>query len=174
MLDPQLLEIIKHKYNIDGNSVHFSYHKDWKCKEKAIKLARGMSEDSYKKLPSYLHMLKLRVPSSITDVTTHEGRFRYCFMSLATSIGGFSYLCPLLYVDGAFLKTKYNGFMLSVVAVDTGNQLLIVAHAIVGIKIFHVYCYFLKKLKEAIGEPEDLVFISDRHNNISNSLAEFF
>ena len=64
--------LIKNKYAVDGTGymannikeymkkkfgIDMSYEKAWRCREKALTYVRGTYEDSYCKLPSYLHML---------------------------------------------------------------------------------------------------------------------
>ncbi|XP_060974177.1 uncharacterized protein LOC133039328 [Cannabis sativa] len=87
--------------------IQMSYGKAWRCREKALHLARGTPEDSYSKLPSYLHMLQLRNPGTITDFVVEDGRFKYCFFSLGPSIRGFRFCRPVVCIDGSFLKTRH-------------------------------------------------------------------
>ncbi|XP_030505193.2 uncharacterized protein LOC115720176 [Cannabis sativa] len=138
--------LIKDKFATDGSDqlpsdirksmhkdygIQMSYEKAWRCREKAIHLSRGTPEDSYSKLPSYLHMLQLRNPGTITDFVVEDGRFKYCFFSLGPSIRGFKFCRPVICVDGSFLKTRYGGQMLCAVALDAGSHIFPIAFAIV-------------------------------------------
>ncbi|XP_062104417.1 uncharacterized protein LOC133815617 [Humulus lupulus] len=134
----------------------------------------GTLEASYQKLPSYLFMLQQKNPGTLTDFVTEEDRFKYCFFSLGVSRRGFRTCRPVLCVDGTFLKTKYGGQMLCAVALDANNHLYPVAFGIVDSENHDSWKYFMSKLKEAIGEVEDLAFVSDRHASITHALETIF
>ncbi|XP_062085852.1 uncharacterized protein LOC133791959 [Humulus lupulus] len=110
----------------------------------------------------------------LTDFVTEEDRFKYCFFSLGVSRRGFRTCRPVLCVDGTFLKTKYGGQMLCAVALDANNHLYPVAFGIVDSENHDSWKYFMSKLKEAIGEVEDLAFVSDRHASITHALETIF
>ena len=101
--------------------VEMSYEKVWRCREKALMYVRGTPEESYSKLPGYLCQLEHKNPGTITDFVAEDGRFLYCFFSLGVSRRGFQYCRPVICVDGTFLKNKYGGHMLCVVALDANN-----------------------------------------------------
>ncbi|XP_060965349.1 uncharacterized protein LOC133034307 [Cannabis sativa] len=91
--------------------IQMSYEKAWRCREKGLHLARGTPKDSYSKLPSYLHMLQLRNPGTITDFVVEDGRFKYCFFSLGPCIRGFRFCQPVVCVDGSFLKIRHQSIV---------------------------------------------------------------
>ena len=63
--------------------INMTYQKAWRCREKALTYVRGTLEASYQKLPSYLYMLRLRNPGTITDFVVDDiGCFKYFFMAL--------------------------------------------------------------------------------------------
>ncbi|XP_062100019.1 uncharacterized protein LOC133805889 [Humulus lupulus] len=64
--------------------------------------------------------------------------------------------------------------MLCAVAVDANNHLYPVAFGIVDSENHDSWKYFMSKLKEAIGEVEDLAFVSDRHASITHALETIF
>ncbi|XP_062096004.1 uncharacterized protein LOC133801742 [Humulus lupulus] len=162
-------EDIKNDYGIE-----FSYGKAWRCREKALSYVRGTLEASYQKLPSYLFMLQQKNLGTLTDFVTEEDRFKYCCFSLGVSRRGFHTFRPVLRVDGTFLKTKYGGQMLCAVALDANNHLYPVAFGIVDSENHDSWKYFMSKLKEAIGEVEDLAFVSDKHASITHALETIF
>ncbi|XP_062099976.1 uncharacterized protein LOC133805842 [Humulus lupulus] len=124
--------------------IELSYGKAWRCREKALSYVRGTLEASYQKLPSYLFMLQQKNPGTLTDFVTEEDRFKYCFFSLG------------------------------VIALDANNHLYPVAFGIVDNENHDSWKYFMSKLKEAIGEVEDLAFVSDRHVSITHALETIF
>lgn len=72
---------------LEDLKVSASYMKCYRAKEKAVESVFGSEEDSYLKLPKYLHMLKLANPGTVADLETetdaegHE-RFLYLFFSV--------------------------------------------------------------------------------------------
>ncbi|XP_060965405.1 uncharacterized protein LOC115713453 [Cannabis sativa] len=86
-------------------------------------------------------------PDTITDIVSEDNRFKYCFWSLDACRKGFKYCRPVISIDGTFLKTNEN---------------------------HDSWKYFLRKLKEAIGPVENLMFISDRHQSIEHAVDVVF
>ncbi|XP_062118315.1 uncharacterized protein LOC133831929 [Humulus lupulus] len=125
--------------------------------------------------PSYvIPTLSRKNPGTLTAFVTKEDRLKYCFFSLGVRRRGFR-TCPLvLCVDDTFLKTKYGGQMLCAVALDANNHLYPVAFGIVDSENHDSWKYSMSKLKEAIGEVEDLAFVSDRHASITHALETIF
>ncbi|XP_060964912.1 uncharacterized protein LOC115710729 [Cannabis sativa] len=104
-------------------------------------------------------MLEQKNLGTITDIVSEDNRFKYCFWSLDACRKGFKFCRPVINIDGTFLKTKYGGTLLVAVVYDANNQL---------------FPYFLRKLKEAIGEVENLMFISNRHQSIEHAVDVVF
>ncbi|KAL5580382.1 hypothetical protein UlMin_012824 [Ulmus minor] len=104
--------------------VQISYDKAWRAREAAYATLRGTSEESYTFLPSFIHILKEKNPSTVTNIVlTNESRFKYFFMVLAASVQGYLYCRSDVCVDGAHLKGKYKGMMFTVVCKDGNNNI---------------------------------------------------
>ncbi|ERM93428.1 hypothetical protein AMTR_s03969p00000420, partial [Amborella trichopoda] len=144
--------LIKDKFTTDGSDqlpsdirksmhkdygIQMSYEKAWRCREKALHLARGTPEDSYS---NYL-----------VTCTCYSCGIQFCR--------------PVICVDGSFLKTRYGGQMLCAVALDAGSHIFPIAFAIVDSENHNSWTYFMRKLKETIGDVENLAFVSDRHQS---------
>ncbi|KAJ3667555.1 hypothetical protein LUZ61_023109 [Rhynchospora tenuis] len=115
--------------------------KCYRAKDKAINEVRGPDDDSYIKLPEYLHMLKLANPDTITFIKTQiddDGveRFLYAFLSFGASIRGFRKLRHVVVFD----------------VVDSEND--------------ESWTWFLQKLGTIIAGNPILTLISDRHSSI--------
>ncbi|XP_020272593.1 uncharacterized protein LOC109847765 [Asparagus officinalis] len=68
----------------------------------------------------YEQMVKQMNPGSYICIDQNEGRFRRLFICYAACIQGFLNGCrPLLFLDGTFLKDRYNGMLLSTIASET-------------------------------------------------------
>ena len=64
--------------------------------------------------------------------------------------------------------------MLAAIAQDANRQLYPVAFGAVDSENNDSWMYFIMKLKEAVGDVENLVFIFDRHPSIANALSTVF
>ena len=64
--------------------------------------------------------------------------------------------------------------MLVGIALDANNYLYLVAFAVVDSRNNNSWMYFMLKLREAIREVENLMFIYDRHINIAHTLSTIF
>ncbi|KAL2505597.1 Uncharacterized protein Adt_21218 [Abeliophyllum distichum] len=66
-----------------------SYGKAWRVREHALETIMGNLEESYGKVPMYLHMLQEKNSGTITRIKTNaEDQFVYMFMALGASIQG--------------------------------------------------------------------------------------
>ncbi|XP_062103123.1 uncharacterized protein LOC133814142 [Humulus lupulus] len=156
--------------------VHMSYAKAWRCREHALTYIRGTPESSFQKLPSFLYMIEQKNPGTVTHLQMdNEGRFKYCFMALGVSIMGFkTYIRPVICVDGTFLTTRCGGTLLCTMGQDANKQIYPIAFSVIDTENNDSWLYFLLRLKGAIGEVENLVFVSDRHTSIASALTKNF
>ncbi|XP_038891670.1 uncharacterized protein LOC120081063 [Benincasa hispida] len=134
--------------------VNISYNKAWCARETTYALARGTPEESYAVLHAYGEGLKMENPGPC--------------------IRGFSSFWPVIIVNGSYLKEKYKGTMLVGVSMDDNNQVYPLAYAIVDNEIDQAWKWFMLNLKCAIGEPSNLVFVSDRAVSIGNVIRVVF
>ncbi|XP_062093532.1 uncharacterized protein LOC133799538 [Humulus lupulus] len=72
------------------------------------------------------------------------------------------------------MKQNFEFVVKKSVALDENNHLYPVAFGIVDSENHDSWKYFMSKLKEAIGEVEDLAFVSDRHASITHALETIF
>ncbi|XP_062080373.1 uncharacterized protein LOC133785134 [Humulus lupulus] len=151
-----------------------SYEKTWRCRENALMYVRGTLEDSYSKLPSYLHMLRQKNPGTSTDLFHLRWLFPILLLFLGVCRRGFRSCRPVIYMDGTFLKKKYGGHMLCVVSFDTNSHLYPIMFGLVNSENHNSCKYFMTKLKEAIGDIDDLSFVSDMHASIIHALEIVF
>ncbi|XP_062103631.1 uncharacterized protein LOC133814721 [Humulus lupulus] len=162
-------EDMKHHFGVE-----IRYEKAWRCREKAFMYVRGTCEDSYSKLLGYLCQLEQKNLGTISDFKAEDGRFLYFLFSIGVSRRGFWYCHPVICVDDTFLKNKYGGHMLCVVALDANNHLFRIVFGLVGSEDHNSWTYFMRKLQEAIGDVENLAFVSDRHASITHALEVVF
>ncbi|XP_062075264.1 uncharacterized protein LOC133779305 [Humulus lupulus] len=129
--------------------VHMSYAKAWRCREHALAYIRGIPESSFQKLPSFLYMMEQKNPGTITHLQMDNE-------------------------DGTFLSTQCGGTLLCAMGQDANKQIYPIAFSVVDSENNDSWLYFLLRLKEAIGEVENLVFVSDRHTSIASALTKIF
>ncbi|XP_022154346.1 uncharacterized protein LOC111021631 [Momordica charantia] len=156
--------------------VTISYDKAHRARELAYAIVRGRQEDSYMHLHAYGEKIKIENPGTIFHIETKGSlNFKYLFMALGASIRGFQSITRrVIMVDGTHLKGKFRGVLLIGVAMKGNNQIYPLAFAIVDNKSDALWKWFMKNLKDMIGNPPEPVFISDRHISIVNATSEIF
>ncbi|XP_052621443.1 uncharacterized protein LOC128127114 [Lactuca sativa] len=99
-------------------------------------------------------------------------RFEFVYIALGCLVQAFIKYCrPTLIIDGGHLKGEFKGTVLLVVTMDSQNQIM---HAICKSECMETWSWFLRKLRECIGNVEDLTFIYDRAPSIATSIANIF
>ncbi|KAL0847258.1 hypothetical protein Bca101_020504 [Brassica carinata] len=156
-----------------------SYMKCYRAKEKAVNDVFGSEEDSYLKLPEYLHMLKLANPGTVADIETEidddgDERFLYLFLAFGASIQGFKKLRLVLVVDGTHLGGKYKGVLLTASGQDANFQIFPQAYAIVDSEDEESWTWFLMKLERILADSPSLAIISDRAISIATAIKRVY
>ncbi|XP_022158743.1 PKS-NRPS hybrid synthetase CHGG_01239-like [Momordica charantia] len=156
--------------------VNIQYEKAWRAREVALDLLMGSPKKSYTLLRKYGEALKSVNPGTTFNFKLEDDKyFQYAFMALGCSIRGFrSCIRSVLVIDGAHLKGKYKGVILIASFIDGNNQIYPVVFGIVDKESDNSWNWFLDKVKSVIGEVDGLVFVSDRHQAINNSVANVF
>ena len=92
-------------------------------------------------------------------------------MALGASIQGFrSSIKPVVAVDGTTLKYRYRDYLYIALAVDGNGQIFPLALGVGDGENQEAYTWFFCCFREAYGEPDNLVFVFDRHKGIENAL----
>ncbi|XP_056846882.1 uncharacterized protein LOC130497765 isoform X2 [Raphanus sativus] len=155
------------KLVLEDLRVSASYMKCYRATEMAAIDILGTEEESYLKLPQYLHMLKLANPGTVADLETEvdddgDERFLYLFLSFGASISGFKKLRLVLVIDGTHLGGKYKGVLLTASGQDANFQIFPLAYAIVDAEDEESWTWFLMKLERILADSPKLAIISDR------------
>ncbi|XP_072066702.1 uncharacterized protein [Arachis hypogaea] len=76
---------------------------------------------------------------------------------------------PLIGLDGAFLKTRHGGQILSAIGQDANNHIYVIAYAIVPVENTENWRWFLELLHQDLGDYKKnmLCFISDMQKNFN-------
>lgn len=83
-------------------------------------------------------------------------------------------LRPVLIVDAAHLKGPYLGTMFLAVGQDGNNSIVPIALGVGKSETTEEWTWFLSKLRECIGAPDELVFMSDRAPAIGAAISAVF
>ncbi|KAJ9564118.1 hypothetical protein OSB04_000084 [Centaurea solstitialis] len=152
------------------------YATGWRARWNALDSIRGSPSESFTRLPAYLYNLELTNPGTQTSIRVDtEGRFEECFVALGVAIHTFlQNLRRVLIIDAAHLKGPYLGTMFLVVAMDGNNNIVPIAFGVGKSETADEWTWFLSKLKRCIGEPEGLVFMSDRAASINAAITTIF
>ncbi|KAL5550950.1 hypothetical protein UlMin_001126 [Ulmus minor] len=87
--------------------------------------------------------------------------FKYLFLAFGVAIKGFEFIRKVVGIDGTFLKSQYKGVLLVATAQDGNGQCYPIAWGITDSENEDAWTWFLSKLKEVIGDSDELAFISD-------------
>ncbi|KAJ9544068.1 hypothetical protein OSB04_023775 [Centaurea solstitialis] len=152
------------------------YATGWRARWNALDSIRGSPSESFTRLPAYLYNLELTNPGTQTSIRVDtEGRFEECFVALGVAIHTFlQNLQRVLIINAAHLKGPYLGTMFLVVAMDGNNNIVPIAFGVGKSETTDEWTWFLSKLKRCIGEPEGLVFMSDRAASINAAITTIF
>ncbi|KAL0847278.1 hypothetical protein Bca101_020524 [Brassica carinata] len=147
----------------------------WKARRTLLAakdLVMGSSESGYQELPTYLHMIRMSNPGTLTrlEVDTNN-RFKYLFLAFGASISGFPFLRKVVVVDGTFLQGKYKGTLLIATSQDGNFQIFPIAFAVVDTENDESWTWFFRQLSRVIPDDEGLALISDRHKSIEKAIA---
>ncbi|XP_013650933.2 uncharacterized protein LOC106355559 [Brassica napus] len=129
----------------------------WDSREYAVNAVRGIPEESYGKIPKYLHMLREANPA------------------FGQSIRGFNTVMRrVIVVDGTFLKSKFKGVLLVATAIDGNSNLYPIAFGIVDSENEQSWEWFMRQLKVVVADDNGLAFISDRQVSIAKALEKVY
>ncbi|KAK2653052.1 hypothetical protein Ddye_012908 [Dipteronia dyeriana] len=96
-------------------------------------------------------------------------------MAIGVWIRGFTTLLrPVVAVNGTFLKGKNKGTMFVVCCMDVNNNIYPPASGYGDSENDASWSWFLIELHDVIGEPPELVIISNRHKSIEKAVRTIF
>ncbi|GJU90406.1 transposase, MuDR, MULE transposase domain protein [Tanacetum coccineum] len=157
-------------------NIDISYKQAWRAKNVVLEYISGFPMASFAQLPYYCHNLELTNDGTVTHIETDdEDRFKMVFIAFGVVIWSFKYhMRPLIIIDAAHLKGRYEGTNMLSVGIDGNNQIIPIATGVSQGEIVPSWTWFLSKLKECIGEIPNLTIISDRHAAILSSCEAVF
>ncbi|XP_059277955.1 uncharacterized protein LOC132032321 [Lycium ferocissimum] len=143
--------------------------------EIAKTLTRGTHEHRYAVLDANRYMLRSANPGSKTALRVDEnGKFKYFFVAYKAWMLGFAQMKKVIAVDGTFLRSKYEGVLLSAIAQDMKNHIFPVAFCVVDKECDASYKYFFEQMRSYIEDTPELCIISDIHPSIKKAISIVF
>ncbi|CAL8083915.1 unnamed protein product [Prunus armeniaca] len=155
---------LKENYGLD-----IPYHVAWYGKESATKDLHGDEELSYAHLPWYVDVLKASNVGShcVLDCGKDGSFFQGIFICFKSSINGFRWYMPMLFIDCTFITNKQKGTFLGAIAKNENKEVFPFAFAIVSYETMDNWRWFLQGIYDVlVDEGRQLTFISDRHDAI--------
>ncbi|XP_017431909.1 uncharacterized protein LOC108339281 [Vigna angularis] len=170
-LSGSLEKTIKENPNIDLYNLQNKVSKKWNigvsrstmCRAKAMafKQIEGDIKEQYKRLYDYANELLRSNPSSIVKLHVEPSEdnpiFKRLYVCLKACKDSFVSCRPIIGLDGYFLKGKYGGELLIVVARDGNEQMCPLAYAVVEVENKDSWAWFLQLLINDLGGVEGLV-----------------
>ncbi|GBG83515.1 hypothetical protein CBR_g37229 [Chara braunii] len=126
---------------------HASYNKCLRARTYVLRTLNGPPEDGFSDLRRYCRVLHETNPGSIIDLECEGNVFVRMFFALAASVTGFAHCRPLIVLDGANIRGKYEGCLLGATDRDANGQCFPLAYAIVDGKRKTHWKWFLVLLK---------------------------
>jgi hypothetical protein len=156
------------------------YGKAYPAKKKVLEHRWGIYEASYHNLPSLLHTIVQMNPGSYYDIKDYpcvekSGKLvlQWSFLALGACIEAFKLCGPVICIDGTFLTGNYKGTILTTVAADSNNQLLLLVIAFAEGKNGDSWYWFLERLKNmVVQDVQNVCVIHNRHKGILQAIND--
>ncbi|XP_040364500.1 uncharacterized protein LOC112171413 [Rosa chinensis] len=165
----EIVSRFKHSFGLD-----VSYRTAWYGKELARKVVHGHDGDSYSQLLWYHDAILSSNPGSycILETDSLSNRFERFFICFSGCIEGFKSCIPLLFVDAAHLKSKYNGYMLCATGKNGNQEFFPFAFAVVDSENHDNWDWFFDHLYNILSpQGRNVTFVTDRHSGLLNAVA---
>jgi hypothetical protein len=133
------------------------YGKAYQAKKKVLEHRWDSYEASYHNLSNLLRTIVQMNPDSYYDIKNYPcvektGKLvlQWSFLALGACIQDFKFCRPAICIDGTFLTGKYKRIILTDVAADSNNQLLLLVIAFVEGENGDSWYWFLERLKNMV------------------------
>ncbi|CAN1325390.1 hypothetical protein LINPERPRIM_LOCUS33479, partial [Linum perenne] len=147
--------------------------KAWRIRRKAKEMVCGLEADQYGRLYDYCdEVRRSNVGSTIFVEPNDNGVIRRMYCCLGACKEGFLDGCrKVIGVDGCFLKTEYEGQLLSIVGLDANNEIFPIAYAVVRVENEDNWTWFLQTLSHDLditSTSGNWMFMSDKQKGIKH------
>nr|KAJ0188459.1 hypothetical protein LSAT_V11C900494690 [Lactuca sativa] len=120
-------------------------------------------EESFTSSPVYLHNIQRTNPHSYTFIKTDVlDRFELCFFAIQCVINAFlRCMLSVIFIGSVRIRGEYVNSMFVAVSMDGNNNTTPIEFGIEVANNVNSYTWFLMRLKDAIGEGREVVFITN-------------
>ncbi|GBG83359.1 hypothetical protein CBR_g37073 [Chara braunii] len=157
---------------------HVSYNKCLRARTYVLRTLNGPPEEGFCNLRRYCRMLHETNPGSIIDLECEGNVFVLMFFTLAAPVTGFAHCRPLIVLDRAHIRGKYEGCLLGATGQDANSQCFPLAYAIVDGERKTHWKWFLVLLKRLCAVPKMdhkiVTIMSDRDKGLIPAVSEEF
>ncbi|XP_060182416.1 uncharacterized protein LOC132612091 [Lycium barbarum] len=166
---------LKDKVYSQRQATNVSYMLAWRAREKAMNDLREDPAASYNKLSAYVYSLDKTYPGSYVKMhKSCENEFLYFFVALKAFIKGFKCCRPIVVVDGAHLKSTYNGTFVSASTLDGAGNILPLAYGLIDSENDKSWTWFFEQFKQAYGIRDNMCVVFDRHESIIKAVYRVY
>ncbi|KAL6657088.1 hypothetical protein ACP70R_004868 [Stipagrostis hirtigluma subsp. patula] len=160
--------------------VQISHAVAWRVKQKAFELQFGTFYDAYNFVPRLLKDIKYNSRGNFVDIKDTEVsgckdfRVLQCiFWAFAQCIQAFVSCRPVLCIKGTPLSGKYQGVLLTALALDANDNYIPVAFAVIEGESKESWLWFLKNVKQSIvKERPDVCIIHDYKMELIHAIED--
>ncbi|XP_028065307.1 uncharacterized protein LOC114268351 [Camellia sinensis] len=175
-----IIEVVKEKFQFT-----ISYKKAWLSRTKAIAMAFGDWDESYRRLPRYMVALQAFNPGIVvmwdmipklqsTSIGT-EMYMNYVFWAFKPAIEGFKYYRPVICIDGTHLYGKYEGKIVAATVVTAADKIIPFAFAVVDNEIIDSWDWFITlRRRHVCRDQEGVTLISDRYTTLLSVVSRIW
>jgi MULE transposase domain len=137
---------------------------------------KGNEADSFKKFPALIDLWQTTDSENYRTLSTMDNRFQCYFIVLAVTQAIFEACHPFIALDGCYIKSKFQMILLVASMIDSNNEILLIAWAIVSIEDTENWTWFLEHIEKCFYEigNEGMVIISDKDKGLVMAISKVF
>ncbi|CAL5061313.1 unnamed protein product [Urochloa decumbens] len=159
---------------------HISHAGAWRAKQKALELGFGTFYDSYNYVPRWLKDITYNDPGNFVDMKDSEVAgckdFRVLhsiFWAFSLCIQAFVSCRPVLCIKSTSLCGKYQGVLITAIALDANDDYIPVAFAIIEEESKESWLWFLRNVNRAIiKQRSDVCVIHDHKRELMDAVED--
>ncbi|VAH27930.1 uncharacterized protein LOC119353773 [Triticum dicoccoides] len=166
-------------YLTGHNGEHVTPAEAWRARQMALEKEFGTFYDSYNFAPRLLKEIARKNPGGFVDIKDAEVSgckdFRVLhriFWAFGQCLQAFGACRPVLCIKGAPLCGKYQGVLLTAVALDANDFSIPVAFAIVECETKESWLWFLRNLERAVVDQADVCIIHDYKKELIDAVED--
>ncbi|WVZ09778.1 hypothetical protein V8G54_014308 [Vigna mungo] len=188
-LSRKLEKTVRENPNVKGVDIRDKISRKWniaisknmayRAKTYASEEVKGSFTEQYTRIFDYANELLARNPGSTIKVKVEpdDGKviFQRFYACLQACKNSFLLCRPIIGLDGAFLKGRHHGELLTAVARDANDQMLPLAYAIVEVENKDTWTWFLELLIEDLGGRDvccGLTIMSDQQKGLRYAVED--